>query len=147
MDELSELKSLTCVFNAKPPRRSFPQGSQTSFKAISTGSIHSTDSENDVRTQIREGTGINKNAQKMLVELEQQRPGVSKTGWLEAFMKNDVLEKYTKRRRNQETKEEVEVIKENPKKRMSISLMYEPSSDILKTIQQIDSYDLNLLDV
>lgn len=83
----------------------------------------------------------------MLVELEQQRPGVSKTGWLEAFMKNDVLEKYTKKWRNQEQKEELEVIKENPRKRMSISLMYEPSSDVVKILQQIDSYDLNLLEV
>jgi hypothetical protein len=34
----------------------------------------------------------------MLIELEQQRPGVSKTGWLEAFMKNDVVEKYSRKK-------------------------------------------------
>lgn len=87
--------------------------------------IVSTDSERDVTSQIRQGTGINKQAQRMLLELQQQRPGVSKTGWLEAFMKNDILDKYS-RKKPPGTRKDVQDEKENSKKRMSISLGIDP---------------------
>jgi hypothetical protein len=48
---------------------------------------------------------------------EQQRPGVSKTGWLEAFMKNDVLDKFTRKAGNNSKKEltSSEQTKERPR--------------------------------
>lgn len=128
-------------------RQEVPRRSDTSFKNLSSNSIHSTDSESDLTAKLRAGTGINREAQRMLVEQEQLRPGVSKTGWLEAFMKNDVLDKY--RRNAFPSKKDIgsEVVKPNPRKRMSVSLSYEPSSEAAKTLMLMDSFDMNLLQV
>lgn len=127
-------------------RKEFAQRSDTSFKNLSSNSIHSTDSEKEITTKVREGTGINRDAQRLLVEQEQANPGVSKTGWLEAFMKNDVLEKY-KRSPFSSKKNVNEGVKPSSKKRMSVTILYEPSSAVAQTLMLIDRFDLNLLEV
>ena len=127
-------------------RKEFAQRSDTSFKNLSSNSIHSTDSEKEITTKVREGTGINRDAQRLLVEQEQANPGVSKTGWLEAFMKNDVLEKY-KRSPFSSKKNVNEGVKPSSKKRMSVTILFEPSSAVAQTLMLIDRFDLNLLEV